>query len=62
MNNWICSKVIQLEMMTVEDLWKLEYCNDQDFGNTKPTRTTIKEVSFIKNNPKLQEVDAKSEK
>ena len=44
--------------MDADQLWKLEYCNDNDLNKQKATKTTIKEVPFLKNNPhvnKLQE-------
>ena len=50
-NNWLCSKFLQMEEMNADELWKLEYCNDADLSKSKPTKTTIKEVPFLKNNP-----------
>jgi hypothetical protein len=41
-------------------LWKLEYCNDTDLSKSKPTKTTIKEVPFLKNNPHLLKVEEES--
>ena len=38
-------------MMDVSELWKLEFCNDNDLNKDKPTKTTLKEVSFLKNAP-----------
>ena len=33
--------------MDISELWKLEYCNDQDLNKNKPTKQIIKEVPFI---------------
>jgi hypothetical protein len=52
----------------VDELWKLEYCNDQDMSKTKPTRQMIKEIPFIKNNPRVaqsesaQQTDTRTDK
>lgn len=46
-NNWLCIKILQLEIMDISDLWKLEYCNDHDLNKSKPTKQVIKEVPFI---------------
>jgi hypothetical protein len=37
-NNWLCTKILQLECMDISDLWKLEYCNDHDLNKNKPTK------------------------
>lgn len=60
--NWFDGLMLQMEAMDVTDLWKLEYVNDQDmlaFG--QPKRKTIKEVPFIKNNPRALEGAQKEE-
>lgn len=54
-NNWLCTKILQLECMDISDLWKLEYCNDQDLNKNKPTKQVIKEVPFIQNNPRYKQ-------
>lgn len=54
-NNWLCTKILQLECMDISDLWKLEYCNDQDMNKNKPTKQVIKEVPFIQNNPRYKQ-------
>ena len=49
-----------METMDANQLWKLEYCNDADFtkvGDPKPTKTTLKEVPFIKNNPNMNKIE-----
>lgn len=46
-NNWLCTKILQLELMDISDLFKLEYCNDHDLNKNKPTKQVIKEVPFI---------------
>lgn len=52
-NNWLCSKLLQMELMDCSDLWQLEYCNDADLAkNGQPTKTAIKEVPYIRNNPR----------
>jgi hypothetical protein len=50
-NNWYCSKILKMEMMDVSELWKLEFCNDIDLNKNKPTKTTIKEASFMSTDP-----------
>ena len=56
-NNWLCSKLLQMEIMDCSDLWKLEYCNDNDLiKGGAPTKTTIKEVPFIRNNPRAADI------
>ena len=35
-NNWLYSKLLRLEMMEVNELWDLEYCNDKDLNALKP--------------------------
>jgi hypothetical protein len=50
-NNWYCSKILKMEMMDVSELWKLEFCNDLDLNKNKPTKTTIKEASFMSTDP-----------
>ena len=42
-NNWLGSKILQMEMMDVSELWRLEYCNDADLNKNKPTKLTIKD-------------------
>ena len=45
-------------MLSVEELWKQEYCNESELNSEKPTSKQIKEVPYMKNNPrykKLQE-------
>jgi hypothetical protein len=45
-------------MLSVEELWKQEYCNDSDLNSEKPTNKKVEEVPYMKNNPrykKLQE-------
>ena len=46
-----------MEAMDANQLWKLEYCSENDFSKTKPTKITIKEVPFIKNNPHLSKME-----
>ena len=44
-----------MEMMDTDQLWKLEYSCDEELYNKsdgKPTKSTIREVSFITNNPR----------
>jgi hypothetical protein len=41
--------------MDISDLWKLEYCNDNDLNKNKPTKQVIKEVPFIQNNPRYKQ-------
>jgi len=52
-NNWFHSKLSAIEMMPVSDRMKLEYCSDNDLNASKPKVTQIKEVPFMKNNPRL---------
>lgn len=52
-NNWLGSKIIQLEMMDVSQLWKLEYCNDADLNKNNPIKLSIKETPFMNNNPRI---------
>jgi hypothetical protein len=30
-SNWLIHKLLQIEMMNVEDLLRLEFCGDKDF-------------------------------
>jgi len=53
-NNWLCTKILQLEMMHIDELFKLEYLNDQDISSTKPIKQAIKEVPYIQNNPRYK--------
>ena len=41
-----------MEMMDTDQLWKLEYSCDEDISKGKPIKQTLREVSFIKNNPR----------
>jgi len=56
-NNWLGSKILQMEMMDVSELWRLEYCNDADLNKNKPTKIPIKEVPFIKNDKRILKPD-----
>ena len=54
-SNWLIHKLLQIEMMNVEDLLRLEFCGDKDFLQFKGTRTAVKEVPYMKNNPRILE-------
>ena len=41
-------------MMHIDELFKLEYLNDQDISSTKPIKQAIKEVPYIQNNPRYK--------
>jgi hypothetical protein len=45
-NNWFCSKLMLLEEMDPNGLWKLEYCSEQDISQYKPTKQVITEVPY----------------
>ena len=51
--NWLKSKLEMLRQFNPDQLeHNLEYKDEQDFVKVKPTKEYIKEVPFIKNNPR----------
>lgn len=37
-SNWLINKLLQIEMMNVEDLLQLEFCSEKDFTQYKATK------------------------
>ena len=54
-NNWLYSQLGQIEMMDDEAKLKLQFCSEQELNITKPKLTKIKEIPFMKNDPKALE-------
>lgn len=54
--NWLGSKLQAVEYMDVSRRMNtLEFCSDHDLNRDKPKLTVLKEVPFMKNNPRLME-------
>jgi hypothetical protein len=50
-----------LKLLTPEQLYALEYRNEEEFRKFKPTKQNPKEIPFLKNNPRQSEVNGNSE-
>ena len=55
-HNWLRMKLDFLKTFTEEQLSQLEYRNEEEFVKLRPTRQLVKEIPYIKNNPKQQKV------
>ncbi|CDW88486.1 UNKNOWN [Stylonychia lemnae] len=54
--NWLKSKLELIKQMRIEQIANLEYRNESEHAKLKPTREMIKEVAYVKNNPREKEL------
>jgi len=59
--NWLNSKLDLLMKMRVEQMpSSLEFRNEVEHAKLKPTKEIVKEVSYLKNNPREKEINPES--
>ncbi len=49
-------KIDFLRSFTVEQFYQLEYRNEEEYQKLKPSTSYVKEVPYIKNNPREKEI------
>ncbi len=56
--NWLQSKIDLIKRLSPDQIiHSIEYKNESEVQNIKPSKENIKEVPYVKNNPKEKEVN-----